>query len=302
MASTKTFFLVIRSSPDPSGVGQFIGAYQDEYAAEEEVVLQSQYNPETSGFYYIAEFEAARTGTLVELSGYLQNQIDSIDASGITGPQGPSGLQGPPGPSGAPGSDADAVALSGILQQQINANASGIDNNTDNLAAASGALQNGINQNAADLAQASGFLQGGIDENAANIGAASGHLQGEIDLARFQVLMTFSSGGDPAFSSSSSIYELVAIFEYPGNNHIVNPPNEMVVFASVNQANKDGAIRLYDTTNDIVIGETYFTGNTNIEQQTVAMSGLPGEPATFELQIKTVSGGGSINVYTATMI
>lgn len=330
----KAFFIVIRAHADPSGVGQFVGAFADEAAAEEEVTLQSQYNPETSGLYYIAEFEAQQAGALVAISGALQYQIDNISASGITGPQ------GPPGPA------YDDSALSGWLQGQINQNSSNIATASGALHEAtlqsSGWLQGQINQNSANLAtasgvlheqnlqasgylqeqieqnyqalvvasgnlyettiEASGHLQQGINQNTAFINASSGYLQGEIDLARFQVLMTFGSAGTPSFTSSSSSYELVAIFEYPGSDHIVNPPTDLVVYASVNQANKSGAIRLYDVTNDVTVGETTFIGNTNIEQQVVALSGLPPESATFELQIKTVSGGGSVSVYTATMI
>lgn len=152
-----------------------------------------------------------------------------------------------------------------------------------------------------ELLPLSGVLQTAIDDNAAQIGSASGTLQDQVDLARYQLSLSFGGGTTPGFTSSSSEYELASTFPYPGSDNIVNPPTTLICYASMNQANKDGAIRVYDATNDQTVGEAMFTGNTAIEQQNVPMSGLPASGATFEVHIKRVTSGGAISLYSATI-
>lgn len=113
MSDRRPFFVVMRAPTSASGIGKIIGAFLDQYAAEQEVQDQNLYDPSTSGYYYIAEFEAQQAGNLVDVSGFLQDQIDNIEASGITGPQGPpgpsglQGIQGIQGPQGIQGVQGD---------------------------------------------------------------------------------------------------------------------------------------------------------------------------------------------------
>lgn len=287
-------YLLFRQATTASGAAHLLASYTTKQAATNDVVERNRLDPATSGRFFVARFEA-QLETLLAVSGQLQLQIDQIEASGIA---------------------YDDTALSGFLQGQINQNKTDIVLASGDLHAvdiqSSGYLQFQIDQDKQNLLiasgllydttiKASGLLQDQVDENTAYIAAASGSLQGQVDLARYQLSLSFGGGTTPGFTSSSSEYELAGTFPYPGSDNIVNPPTQLICYASMNQANKDGAIRVYDVTNDMTVGEANFTGNTAIEQQTVPLSNLPASGATMELHIKRTTSGGAITLYSATI-
>jgi uncharacterized Zn-binding protein involved in type VI secretion len=109
--------------------------------------------------------------------------------------------------------ESDIVAVSGLIGvADFLPGATGalIDQNTDDIATASGALRNSINTNAADIVTASGSLRDSVNANTADIATASGALRDSInenilDIASVSGLLT-PSGTDFTFSNATLTY------------------------------------------------------------------------------------------------
>lgn len=109
--------------------------------------------------------------------------------------------------------ESDIVAVSGLIGvADFLPGATGalIDQNTDDIATASGALRNSINTNAANIVTASGSLRDSVNANTADIATASGALRDSInenilDIASVSGLLT-PSGTDFTFSNATLTY------------------------------------------------------------------------------------------------
>lgn len=146
--------------------------------------------------------------------------------------------------------ESDIVAVSGLIGvADFLPGATGalIDQNTDDIATASGALRNSINTNAADIVTASGSLRDSVNANTADIATASGALRDSInenilDIASVSGLLT-PSGTDFTFSNATLTY-----FNSDGGSFDVDLSS---ISGDVYAMIVDGAPATLDTLNEI---------------------------------------------------
>ena len=146
--------------------------------------------------------------------------------------------------------ESDIAAVSGLIGvADFLPGATGalIDQNTDDIATASGALRNSINTNAADIVTASGALRDSINANTTDIATASGALrdsinQNVLDIASVSGLLT-PSGDHFTFSNAILTY-----FNSAGGSFDVDLSS---ISGDVYAMIVDGAPTTLDTLNEI---------------------------------------------------
>jgi uncharacterized Zn-binding protein involved in type VI secretion/D-mannonate dehydratase len=146
--------------------------------------------------------------------------------------------------------ESDIAAVSGLIGvADFLPGATGalIDQNTDDIATASGALRNSINTNAADIVTASGALRDSINANTTDIATASGALRDSInenilDIASVSGLLT-PSGDHFTFSNAILTY-----FNSAGGSFDVDLSS---ISGDVYAMIVDGAPTTLDTLNEI---------------------------------------------------